>query len=275
VNSTIGIGDLVALVTVAGLAVYVLGLVGLTVSIRLGFTTDVSVAWYAVSLLSRTVVAGQGVRIWLGWPIILTAIVLPGTLIIRSGPFLGSTLLVIGIVVVVAFVDIFFRAPAFMVRGLSRSRQRASFTESVKLSGKILAGSLVMGLGSFVMILAASVITRKDLALLGDADVTSGNVLVGVLLLFFGGFIVGLPVAAGVSPPLPRVKITRTQPEDAKGNISPSLEGYLVTHANGFWHLFDKNNELLAIPDEQVLEVRIVEKGPSKRPRLWNILWKA
>jgi hypothetical protein len=66
------IGDLVAIVTAAGVTIYALGLVGLATTIYLRITDDFSTAWYAVSLVSRTVVAGQGARIWLGWPVVLT-----------------------------------------------------------------------------------------------------------------------------------------------------------------------------------------------------------
>jgi hypothetical protein len=65
----IGIGDLAAILAVVSVGIYVLGLMGLAVTIRLRLVDNISVAWYAVSLLPRTVVAGHGVRIWLTWPI--------------------------------------------------------------------------------------------------------------------------------------------------------------------------------------------------------------
>ena len=61
--------DVAAAVTVAGIAVYVVGLLGLTLTLRLRLTNDMSTAWYAVALLPRAAVAGQGVRIWLTWPL--------------------------------------------------------------------------------------------------------------------------------------------------------------------------------------------------------------
>ncbi len=262
-----------ALVTAAGLAVYVLGLVGLAISIRLRFKTDVSVAWYAVSLLPRTIVAGQGVRVWLGWPIILTAAVLPATFI--TGSFLKFSYLLVGIVIVAALVDLFVRTPI----ALLRMEQHKGFTYSAKNKARFFAGSLVMGLGSLVMIGAASIITQQavdaDVPVLAIADATTNNRGVGVLLLFVGGFFVGLPIAAGVSPPLPWVKIAKHPPEDAKKGGIPSVRGYLVSHSDGFWHLFDKNNQLLSIPDEQILDVRIVGKDPSESPSPRKLFWKS
>ena len=65
----IGIAELAALVTVAGVSIYVAGLLGLAIAIRLRLTDDIETAWYAVTLLPRTAVAGQGVKIWLTWPL--------------------------------------------------------------------------------------------------------------------------------------------------------------------------------------------------------------
>ena len=70
-DNSLNIGDLAALVTVAGVTIYVLGLIGLAIPIYRVFTGEISTAWYAVSLVPKTVVAGQGVRIWMkptiGW----------------------------------------------------------------------------------------------------------------------------------------------------------------------------------------------------------------
>ena len=63
-DNAIGIAQLATLLTAAGVAIYVLGLVGLALSINLTFTEKWFTAWYAVSLMPRTVVAGQGVQIW-------------------------------------------------------------------------------------------------------------------------------------------------------------------------------------------------------------------
>jgi hypothetical protein len=57
------IGELAAILTAAGVSIYVLGLIGLAIPIRREFTQDLSTAWYAVALIPKTVVAGQGARI--------------------------------------------------------------------------------------------------------------------------------------------------------------------------------------------------------------------
>src|SRR5215208_8151257 len=78
-NDSIGIGDLAAILTTLGVTIYVLGLIGIAVPIRRTFTEDLSTAWYTVALIPRTVVAGQGVRIWVRWPLVLTLLLLCST----------------------------------------------------------------------------------------------------------------------------------------------------------------------------------------------------
>ena len=65
------IGNLVAILTASGVSIYVFGLVGLTIPVR-NMTNDLSTAWYITALVPRIVVAGQGARIWLRWPLIIT-----------------------------------------------------------------------------------------------------------------------------------------------------------------------------------------------------------
>jgi hypothetical protein len=274
-NDKISIADLAALITAAGITIYVLGLVGLAVSIRLRFRTDLPTAWYAVSLLPRTIVAGQGVRIWLGWPIVLTLVVLAATLV--SEALWKPEHLYLGIVIVVAFVDIFIRAPASMRRYFrlrSVPHTASSITWVLRQLLKVVVGTWVMVLGAVIMTLAAFLITQQE-APAGSALFTSiaaaigDNRAFGILLLFVGSFIVGVPVATLISPPLPLVKIT--PPEAARaGMLPPPIEGHLVAHSNGFWHLFDKNNELLSIPDDRVSSVRIASK--TERGRLLRFL---
>lgn len=69
---SIHIGDLPAVFTVGGVSIYVLGLIGLAIPIDRVFTHDLTTAWYAATLAPKTAVAGQGVRIWVRWPILFT-----------------------------------------------------------------------------------------------------------------------------------------------------------------------------------------------------------
>jgi hypothetical protein len=80
-----------------------------------------------------------------------------------------------------------------------------------------------------------------------------------LILLFAASFLMGLPIAILTSPPLPRAKIIQNTPEGRGGSIeSSSIEGQLVAHSDGFWHIFvgaEGQHELQSIPDSKVLAV--------------------
>jgi hypothetical protein len=105
VGNTIGVPEVAALLTVAGATVYVLGLIGLAMPIKGAFTRDISTAWYAVSLVPKTVVMGQGARIWLRWPFILLVLGLPVKLLLP--PSLLSDAVILGVALVVALKVVF------------------------------------------------------------------------------------------------------------------------------------------------------------------------
>jgi hypothetical protein len=59
-----------ALVTILGVAIYVIGLIALCWPIYRRVTDDPSTAVFAASMVPRTVVAAQGVRMFVGFPLI-------------------------------------------------------------------------------------------------------------------------------------------------------------------------------------------------------------
>jgi hypothetical protein len=82
----------------------------------------------------------------------------------------------------------------------------------------------------------------------------------GTLIVSLAGFFYGIPAAIRVDPSLPEVVIT-TPPDIATKDIPNPLEGWLVAHSDGFWHLFviaKEGRELLSIPDDKVLVVRML-----------------
>jgi len=290
----ITLGSLATILTVAGVTVYVLGLVGLALTIRIRLAKDIPTAWYAVSLLPRTIVAGQGMRIWLGWPIGLTAtiallIILSKALALEVTTTL-STLFYMVIFVFFLYLVVFvwkaWRSNTPSAKDFAFvSNRRHPFT-------RFAARILVIGLYTLVAFLAASVIVLGSVILflagilimagLGSAGYARGFlrgffgplywivggvpenhlVLVGVITLFIGGFIIGLPAALITKPPLPRVQLTR-KPDATAGVSLDSVTCNLLTHSSdGLWYVFDGNNELLSIPDDQVLQVRTFGKLP-------------
>jgi hypothetical protein len=255
VDNSISIGDLAAINTAGGAVIYVLGLIGFTVPIYRAFTNDRSTAWYAVSLLPRTVVAGQGVRIWVRYPLLVTTLALlsswfgPIVSPQRSEPvdtdprILGidiTTLTALSLLVALLLFG------TVIVGGLKIRMWRKGWKDTRALLEELIILSLpVVGLIIFV-----------GVQTLGEALPLAYK----IPAIFAGSFLVGLPDAIRRTPPLPEVEITEQPRGDTtKGNASPT-RGYLVAHRDGFWHLFDQNNALLSIPDERVLQVSAVRR---------------
>jgi hypothetical protein len=255
VDNSIGIGDLAALVTVVGIAVYVMGLVGLSVTIRFNFTGDFTTAWYVVSLLPRTVVAGQGVRLWLRMPIIVTAILLPTAQI--SGGILGNFLIL--------FITwaTFIVAMILPLLALARIPKHPHPPVSILLFVSMIPGYfgiILLGNGASLIAQGPEPLVYSfvpdALEALGIA-VEENSFAIGVMLIFFGGFAIGIPSAIVFKPPLPRVKLEISGESAATNDNSTPSEGWLVAHSDGFWHLIlEESGELQSIPDGQVLLVR-------------------
>jgi len=220
VDSSIGIGDLAALVTVAGATIYVLGLVGLAIPIYRTFTHDMPTTWYAVTLLPKIVVAGQGVRIWVQWPLVMTAAMLLIIWLLPAVPGI-QFLVLVGFLV---YVSVHAR------RGHKLSRIGAFIS-----SGLAGAGGAIVSVGSVWL--------------------EEGVQLEFIMALFVGSFLIGLPMTLAANPPLPKVEISKHAGATMEGD-SGAIKGYLVAHTDGFWHLLVENNQLLSIPDAHVLAVQ-------------------
>jgi len=245
VDSSIGIGDIAAVVTIAGVTIYALGLLGLAIPISTVFTKDMSTAWYAVSLMPRTVVAGQGVRIWIRWPFLLTTLLLLIMWLLLglgvegankpdlSIPRIPGTWLILitgSSAIVSAGAEVFIRVL------LQRQPWRA-----------VVISRLLRTIGIVML--------QVLLVIMASPEAIPLTYIISGLLI--GSFLVGVPPAIEAKPPLPKVEITKQAASTTEENSNPTeVEGHLVTHSDGFWHLFDNHNELLSIPDDLVLEVR-------------------
>ena len=78
----IGFAEVAALITVVGAATYGLGLLGVAWPIHKRWHNDAATTWYAISLIPRAVVAGQGMRIFVGFPTIMATLLLMWWLIV-------------------------------------------------------------------------------------------------------------------------------------------------------------------------------------------------
>jgi hypothetical protein len=270
VGNSISIGDLAAILTVAGVSIYVLGLMGLAATIRLSLVSNISLAWYAVSLLPRTVVAGHGVRVWLILPMGLTIVLSIAAFWVGTRSTWESVTFAenylsggVFIVVIITTLVVFYR----------RSSKQTGL-RLLDTFGVLLATTWITALlGGWVMMIAAQLISEGFFDAL-DAQrsspansqvvpgllippVTSGMVL-GIMFIFVGGFFVGMPIALTVEPPLPPVEVTRK-------NAQGSARGRLVNHSEGFWHLFvESDSDRRKVPTKC-----LTSSCPSPTRRCW------
>jgi hypothetical protein len=237
-----GIGDVLALTTLAGVTVYVVGLIGLAIVTWIDFTEDSATAWYAVSLLPRTVVAGQGMRIWLFWPVSLAAVLTLLALLSVGHPNRTELVPAAGFVYFCLLFVLVLR------RLLKANKDPGAFHHVIAVT--IIAGFI----GGLVMIKEAHLVAEALAANGRVSGEATHNFLLGVLFFVGGGFLVGLPGAVTIPHPLPLVRIDRDPGFRC-------VKGALVTHADGFWHLFDEDKHLVSISDEQVVGVRTVREA--------------
>jgi hypothetical protein len=72
----VGFAEVAALITVVGAAIYGLGLIGIAWPIHKRWHNNAATTWYTISLIPRAVVVGQGMRIFLGFPTVITTLLL-------------------------------------------------------------------------------------------------------------------------------------------------------------------------------------------------------
>jgi hypothetical protein len=141
-----------------------------------------------------------------------------------------------------------------------------------------LVNSVIPGFGSFSIGLAALLFSKGLGWEAGKSsfvwiDSIQNQFLVGGVLLFIGGFLIGVPLATTmVDLPFPRVWITvKDEGVILKG---VRLKGQLVAHSDGFWHLLSgKDKELVSLPDEQVCAVRIRARPAEPTVTKWAMFY--
>ena len=214
-----------------------MGLLVLWIPISLSYTHDLATAWYAVSLVPRPVVVGLGVGKLFAAPVLILVAVM-----------FFSWFLVIPINFAIDFlVDKIFdptgEASFYVVRyarlgvalllGILYLWLVAVFTG-------VTPRSLFLGLALFPVWLYFWWLLRQTTITDEDADkwARQGWDDPYVSAVSWG-------VVAG--PPLPTVEISATG----------ETRGALLSHAEGFWYVFNREGELVAIPDSKVNTVRI------------------
>lgn len=223
------IGDVAGTVAALGVVVYVLGLAGLAIPFARTEANNLATAWYALSLVPKTVVAGHGARIWFQLPFVSSSVLLLSAWLWQSRPFVQGVAFLVLVFVLGCYVD----HKARKASGASRGATYVTY--------------ILLGIASLLLGWSA-----KHLA---DANDWSAGYLI---IFFLGNFLAGLPLPILSEPPLPRVEIRLKETSDKNANC---YVGQLVGHTDSFWHLFVENpKRLLSIPDDRVLVVETSER---------------
>src|SRR5215218_1227691 len=189
-----------ALIAGTGVAIYVVGFIGLLWAIYRTITGDVNAALYAVSLIPRTVVAGLGVRIFFGFPLLVVSAIavlmflqrLLRNLILTTFPVTSEVIFHVGV---------------------------RPWSVAVTISTLVVVGwaMWVVFTGRTFNLIAAPLWPATGGIVPGISDL--GVLTKGLVIIFVGFFLVGLVEAFSVSPrvQLPAVRIAG--PTTAKGRL--------------------------------------------------------
>jgi hypothetical protein len=256
---TLSLGELSALTATVGGLTYLMGLFVFALPIGRVYPVDFTEAWYATSLVPKTLVAGQGASGMLGLPL-------------AFGVSIGFGL---------ALYDL-IRSNHRSVRTLWQKERAPGKVSLVFLlvfpavfSGEwyFLYQSFLIGAVIMIVFLLMSVFVLRSRLRATNLnfkfDFFGRNarslVLPIFILLFLSQFALNaVTVAQESDPPLPRVKITWVA-DPTNSTKAKITEGDLLTHTESFWYVLNKADQnkggqdggLTAIPDDKVQHVRI------------------
>lgn len=208
-----------------------------------------------MSLIPRTVVAGQGTRIFIGFPTIMATLLLLWWLIVF--PTVRLLSLAVSSLAALAFnifaLVVLGAGCYWLVRGKYRQRiqwlldPKPEFpryrwliwiTVSLAIPTYFVAGRLAAG----------AIEVRAEFPFI---TVDLGLLLVVIALTFLASFLLQLIDATAINPPLPTVEIALS---DGTGTV---LEGKLLTHTEGIVYFFDEQRKLTSMPDSEIISVRV------------------
>jgi hypothetical protein len=271
--------EIAALITALAAAIYILGVFALVYPIYRDVAKNSATTLYVVSLVPRTVVAGHGVRLLLGIPLIW-AILFAASLsvpllmyevvnasISNTGSILSKVFSAIEhelpVVVSIAIVlfllgshEVLRTAGLYDILYPSYSRGPTRNFNLSLITANFLgcAGGAVSGLILATIILVTGRLTWEA-------------VIIPLAVLTFTVVIGNLLAVMSIKPLMPRVvatvDVTNT---DSPGEVSKvtnkgdEITGFLLAHADGYWYIFEDtkpNPVVSAIPDQKAQAVTL------------------
>jgi hypothetical protein len=250
-DNTMGLVEISALVAILAASTYILGLISLCWPVYRRITKDPPVAIYAVSLVPRAVIASEGVRIFVGLPLIVSVSAVGMYWMwqvehnivanVHHTSMTTGVLTFIGVIIAGLLLVGFIGGPIIA--------SIRFFVPAVTSDGWVVfVASWVLGVAAFYFSmpsLEAGMKIREGAFLPQVADWQA--ILTGAAILFGLNFIGNLVRAFLSDPPLPHVNV--------HGKATKS--GNLLTHSDGFWYLLTKEGVLVAISDTDVDHVRV------------------
>jgi hypothetical protein len=251
----IGIVEVAALITVVGAAIYGLGLLGVAWPIHKRWNNDASTTWYAVALIPRAVVAGQGMRVFMGFPTIMATLLLMWWLVV----FPVLRLLSVVVSSLAAWSVGIFALLVLLAGGYwllrSKYRQRIQWllgpTPEYPRYRWLIGITLVLAVPTFFVAgrLAAGAIELQEAFPFITVDLSL--LVVATTLTYLASSLLQLIDATAIDPPLPTVEIALSE------GTQTVLEGKLLTHTEGVVYFFDEQRKLTSMPDSKISSVRI------------------
>lgn len=267
-NFLLSFAELSALIAVVGGLIYLLGIFAFVFPISRVYTKDFSMTWHATSLVPKTVVAGHGLQqmliepllfisfiVLLTWALGITLInfsYLKGLILDSRASRLWSMITAIVIILVVLGGLYFF------VSGVLGSLTAVAFS----------AGLILLVLPRWFFTLqnmrghsdtgSPSSAIRPSLggAILSDTTFRR-QMIVSVAIIFFVFFAGNATIVyeRGEPPVLP-VEITRATIGEGEEEIT-HIRGSFLAHTEGFWYMFDQDDNLIAVPDSEIKKIQI------------------
>lgn len=235
-------------VALAAICIYVVGLWALWLPISRTFTNDFSTAWYAVSLVPQTVIAGQGVRQVLIQPALALFLIMCFYVFaaVLRGRFRLHNITIALVLALVFAVPIMGWMIWIIVTG-EKTKEPFAPSNLVEAGISTLAFviSIVGGLASGTMLNRGLQFAEGNYL---PKVVSVSNIVRGVTVSCVAVIIAAFLNSAVREPPLPTVKFSK----------SSIAEGALLTHSEGFWYVFDSKGQLQAIPDDKAGSVLLV-----------------
>jgi MFS family permease len=269
-------GGVSALLAAIAAGIYVLGLVSLLVPIMATYSKDFTAAWYAVSLVPNTTVAGQGVKQLVFGP--LTYLLLASLLVLairyvrKNRRQLLASLIVLLVFLYITFPmwQLMYDVVTTELTGgeyeggespitgpvlweLIRNRISVSFVVSVAFS--IIPALVGVPVGLAIADAIEDTSLQESLTRITRRRAVKRPILWGLGVAFFAAFL----IASFRDPPLPAVEIEwwQNQEQTGRGDLltqaqeEQTTKGDLLTHADSFWYVYRRETKDLIARDEE------------------------